>query len=280
MTPTLIPPGKEIWFINLVLNVIYCIIFYFTAKGQLPFGKGLLQGFCVWTVASNEEKDEGRPADCLYLNSHLLAWREDLAMSIIVVLLFIWNLHKYGFVLQNALMFVSMFVAIYYHGRLHYSYAMDFNPPCIYPVGDGNTTLAGDVQYFLYTFLLCIMIFGFGFNYLSLKAKLLLAAASALVATYLTVTIAPEWSLSVLFAISQTLSSIMGTYGDTDTFTSVAGGFFLVCTLSGFLELCGCEWWEKANLGHFWYDLTLGLTMIVTLITMPKPSTKTKKKTE
>eukprot|EP00540_Astrosyne_radiata_P022699 CAMPEP_0116852338 /NCGR_PEP_ID=MMETSP0418-20121206/17232_1 /TAXON_ID=1158023 /ORGANISM="Astrosyne radiata, Strain 13vi08-1A" /LENGTH=197 /DNA_ID=CAMNT_0004484479 /DNA_START=379 /DNA_END=972 /DNA_ORIENTATION=+ len=195
-------------------------------------------------------------------------------MTVVIVGLYFRNMHKFGFQMDDLLFYGGMATSTFFHGFVH-QYISGMN--CVMPSAGGGA-LVGLVEYFSYTFMLCLMVFGFGFSNVTMWQNMKYSLVVSVLTVIISLDIEPEYSLSVLFAITHPLSSFMGTYGDTDYFSSWAGVFFLLATCAGIMELVLCEAWEKQHYGHVWYDFFLHLTVIVTLLTKPQLDDSKKKK--
>lgn len=243
------------WFISLVLSIIYFITFIFAASPGIDFASSLLFGFCVWGAPQLPNEKDGcknSPA-----NSHIIAFGIDVLMTIAVYVLY----KKDSAVKKQTLVYFAFAAIILLHGSLHFF----LNSPIIdcYSEVDPEMEKIGNTLFAIFTFFLCLIILGFSEQALNFGVALSSVIFTAVVA-YITSTFGSgEFILTGLFCVVHPLSSYAALKSNNPLFTSAAGWWFVVATTVGILELSTCESFFRSIGGHFYYDLTLHTSILL-----------------
>merc|ERR1712165_372285 len=252
---------KRSWLISMILSVIYFFTFlYFAAKDKEDdgFKTGLLFGFCVWGTPSLPDKT----IQCTDspINSHNVAFGIDVIMALLGIILYKKDRAKD----KKAIMYVAVVAIILLHGGLHFFLSSDVID-CYKKIEPGSELEeTGYTLFTIFTYFLCVIIQGFGFG---LNKNIFLGSGifTALV-VFVTKTIGGgEYVLTGLFCIVHPLSSYVGLFTDSPSFSKTVGWWFVVATIVGIVELSTCLPFFRYVGGHFYYDLTLHTAILYSL---------------
>lgn len=258
MTRTLFSAEKFPWFISLILSIIYFITFLAAASGQ-SFADKLLFGFCVWgspELPNKEIKCTDSP-----INSHIIAFAIDVIFTLAVYIIY----RKDTSPIKSKLIYFSFGAIILVHGALHFFLTSPLIN-CYREIPPGSTLEEiGYILFGIFTFFLCLIIFGSANSGLS-RGVFIQSTVSTSIVFFLTRRVGNgEFILTGLFCVVHPISSWAALTSDNPQFTMLSGWWFVVATTVGILELYTCGSFFRAIGGHFYYDLTLHLSILFSL---------------
>jgi hypothetical protein len=269
------------WYLCLAASIVYFGLF--VVRGFLvdcgepdvtsPFDwiclatADLHQGFCTFNWDETLS-----PPQCVSqtLNSHFFAFAVDAVLTV-VALLIMWPVIKSIKSLNDllkTLMPLSQVLLIVFHGLLHKYYSHNDSSegsekvPCFIAEGE-------PLALWLYSLFVLLLVAVIMQSFWKTQTiALTIGLTIAIVATTLK---SGDFSLPCLFASSHLLVSIGGVFGEIRTFTTPELGWaFLVATIVGLIEFLSCGSFLVKVGGHFWYDLTLHIAMIVSIAGMSR----------
>jgi hypothetical protein len=267
--------AKLPWALATVFSCIYLGLFVQVSSGpQETFPDynfdGLMGGFCVWGAPLTPNNKTG----CVTANnSHMYAWYEDAILTLVVLVAYLGSSHQQQ--QTQRFQYVAIGGIVFFHGMLHWFLYTQLETSCVIPAGVSHG--GGWILYSVFTFFLCLLIFGMGFPG-SLEIVLGGSLAATLVTYLLAKDAGTDWLLTALFATSHPIGAITGWASTSKGFFGFMGWCFLLATIVGIVELMGCEAFLKPLGGHIWYDLFLHTSVIASLpIFVEKQSGKKKK---